>query len=533
MSSAPRTIGRFEIRRELGRGMMGVVYEAYDPRLTRTVALKTVNPHFAAGDEDREAFERRFESEARIAGGLSHPNIVVVHDVGRDDESGVLYIALERLQGETLAGLLKKNVRLDWRQVLDIGRQVAEALHHAHAEGVVHRDVKPANIMLLPTGQAKLMDFGIAKVEASHLTAAGQFFGTPLYMSPEQASAGTVDGRGDIFSLGSVLYTLLTRRLAFAANSVAVIIHRLMTEDPPPPTRIEPSLPPAVDYVVARCLAKSPADRYADARQLAQDLGDILAGAAPRHQAGWRPSPRRRTASADKPSKMPAAPTLPTLEVELGGEALSSTRTLVAGDPDERPERKPRRPGRRRRLVLGAITGVWAAAMAAGLLLPAQVPGRTADEAVAAATPEVVVPVATPEPTPVPTPVPTPAATPRPKPRPKHRPKPKPAPARVVVDFRYPIRTGTLRIWMDDEVVLGEAVRGRVDKDLLVVKFRSGVFTDVMKVEPGRHDFRVEVSWDDEKRSERIPGRLLAGETYRLQIRLGRLKKDLSLEWTR
>jgi hypothetical protein len=544
MSSSPRTIGRFEIRRELGRGMMGVVYEAYDPRLTRTVALKTVNPHVAAGDEDREAYERRFESEARIAGGLSHPNIVVVHDVGRDDESGVLYIALERLQGETLAGLLKEGVRLDWRQVLDIGRQVAEALHHAHAEGVVHRDVKPANIMLLPTGQAKLMDFGIAKAEHSQLTAAGQFFGTPLYMCPEQASAGAVDGRGDIFSLGSVLYTLLTRRHAFAANSVAVIIHRLMTEDPLPPSRLEPSLPPAVDYVVARCLAKSPADRYADARELAQDLSDILDGVAPRHQAGWRPPPARARA-ADVSSELPPATTLPTLDVDLGGEAAGSTRTLVAA---ERPDRKLRRRGRRRRLVLGAITGVWAAAMAVGLLLPARVPGRSAEEAVSpsppeaasavatvvpgegsAATPEATIPVASPEPTPVPTPVPTPLPTPRPTPRPK----PTPVPSRVVVDFRYPIRNGTLRIWMDDEVVLGEAVRGRVDKDLLVVKLRSGVFTDVIKVEPGRHDFRVEVTWDDESRSERIPGRLLPGETYRLQIRLGRLKKDLSLEWTR
>jgi hypothetical protein len=541
MSSARRTIGRFEIQRELGRGMMGIVYEAYDPRLTRTVALKTVSPNVAAGGEDREAFERRFESEARIAGGLSHPNIVVVHDVGRDDDSGVLYIALERLQGETLAELLKKGVRLDWRQVLDIGRQVADALHHAHAKGVVHRDVKPANIMLLPTGQAKLMDFGIAKVEASQLTAAGQFFGTPLFMCPEQASAGTVDGRGDIFSLGSVLYTLLTHRHAFGANSVATIIHRLMTEDPSPPSRLEPSLPPAVDYVVARCLAKSPAERYADAQQLAQDLGDILDGAAPRHQAGWRAPAPAGARGAGASAGSPAARTFSTLDVDLGEEALGSTRTLVAA---ERPQPEPP-PGKRRpRLVLGAITSVWATAMAVGLLLPARVPGRSVDEAITersseaastlAASARSALSSAAPEATmPAAAPVATPAPTPVPKRRAKARPKPPPPPAKVVVDFSYPIRSGTLRIWMDDEVVLGEAVRGRVDKDLLVVKLRSGVFTDVIKVEPGRHDFRVQVSWDDETRSERIPGLLHAGELYRLQIRLGRLKKDLSLEWTR
>jgi serine/threonine-protein kinase len=184
MVALPQKIGRYEIRKELGRGMMGVVYEAHDPALTRTVALKTINPSFAASAEGRDAFERRFETEARAAGRLNHPNIVVVHDVGRDEETGILYIALERLHGEPLSALVREGERLPWPEVLEIGRQVADALEHLHAQGVVHRDIKPANIMRLPPvpgrryRPVKLMDFGIAKVDTAQLTAAGQFFGT-------------------------------------------------------------------------------------------------------------------------------------------------------------------------------------------------------------------------------------------------------------------------------------------------------------------------------------------------------------------
>ena len=527
MSVAPQKIGRFEIRRELGRGMMGVVYEAHDPVLTRTVALKTVNPVLAAAAEELEGFERRFETEARIAARLSHPNIVVVHDVGRDTESGTLYMALERLAGESLAHVLKRGERLPWRQVLDIGRQLADALHHAHAQGVVHRDIKPANVMLLPTGQAKLMDFGIARLEAAQLTAAGQFFGTPLFMCPEQASSDRVDGRGDIFSLGSVLYTLLTGRHAFAANTIAVIVYRVTNEDPPAPSTVDPSLPGHVDPVIARCLAKLPADRYPDAAHLSEDLADVLEGRPPRHALEAPPPRPASVRTTDIPELN--GPLTPTLTVDPpAGSGDPPTRTLAA---TARPDRGRRW---RRRRILGIVGAVWAAALVLGMLLPQMRSqswlafpgqGRSTDAArpdatatapaPAAGAPSTLSTVATPLPTPEPTPAPT------------------PPPATVVVDFRHALRSGTLRIWMDDEEVLGERVRGHVAKDLLLVKVRSGVFTDVMAVDPGRHDFRVEVRWDDEVRTERIPGLVRSGQTYRLEVRLGRIKKDLSLKWTR
>src|SRR5262245_40009268 len=216
---APARIGRFEIRGEIGRGTMGVVSEAHDPVRGRMVALKTIASAAAGGPDDRAAFEQRFLAEARIAARLSHPGIVVIHDAGRDATSGTLYMALEHLSGRTLEEIVAEGRPVEWREALRILGRVAEALHHAHAQGVVHRDVKPANVMLLQSGEPKSMDFGIAKlVIEGHATTSGQLLGTPLYMAPEQAQADTVDARTDIFSLGAIAYSLLTGKRAFQAR---------------------------------------------------------------------------------------------------------------------------------------------------------------------------------------------------------------------------------------------------------------------------------------------------------------------------
>jgi eukaryotic-like serine/threonine-protein kinase len=526
MDDPPKTIGRFEILRELGRGMMGVVYEAHDPVLTRTVALKTIKPAYARATGEGDAFERRFESEARIAGRLSHPNIVVVHDVGRDPATGILYIALERLRGETLAVRVERGERFPWREALEIARQVAEALEHAHSEGVVHRDIKPANVMLLPSGQVKLMDFGIAKLEASRMTAAGQFFGTPLYMSPEQARSMEVDARADLFSLGSVLYTLLTGRHAFAGTSVIQIVQHVAMQDPPPPSRLTRGLPKDVDYVVARCLAKAPADRYPDARSLAEDLSDVIEGLPPRHRANWS-APQTVTAE------------LPALPAGLGSGGFAPTLTadpglepLTEGPPTSRFPDKPRPAQRRGRRLLMWLGAVWVLALVVGLLLR---PGALAPAGPASPAPAAGQPSPSPAPSPAGTAAGGTSAVPVPGKalRATPRPKPTPVPAQVVVDFRHALESGTLRVWVDDERVVGQPVRGAVSKDLLVVKLREGVFTDVFAVDPGTHRIRVEVRWDDEMRGDVIPGRFLPGETYRLEIRMGRLSKDLSLRWTR
>ena len=200
-------------------GRWGGVYEAWDPALGRTIALKMVGA-FSLSATERETYERRFQTEARAAAGLALPGIVVVHDVGRDPGSGLLFMALEYLDGETLADRLASGRRFPWREALRITARVAEALHHAHALGVVHRDVKPANVMILRSGEPKILDFGIARVDAGHLTSPGDLFGTPLYMSPEQALGQPVDARSDLFSLGTIAYAMLTDHSPFAGPKV-------------------------------------------------------------------------------------------------------------------------------------------------------------------------------------------------------------------------------------------------------------------------------------------------------------------------
>ena len=274
----PSTIGRYEIRREIGHGSMGVVFEAHDPLLDRAIALKTFELRFPVAPEELSGFEQRFFSEARIAARLAHPNIVTVHDVGRD--ATTLYVALELLHGRTLEEILRGGVTLEWREALTIVRQVAEGLHHAHTHRVIHRDIKPANIMVLSSGVPKIMDFGIAKLDTARLklTGTGQFLGTPLYTAPEQVLGREFDGRTDLFSLGAVAYEMLTGERAFAAPNVPAIIQRILCDDPLTPSQLVPDLPTEVDYVVCRSLAKSPVDRYPDAATLAADIEDLLAG---------------------------------------------------------------------------------------------------------------------------------------------------------------------------------------------------------------------------------------------------------------
>lgn len=271
--SSPKALGRYEILSEIGRGMMGVVYQAKDPTLGRIVALKTINVSFAVSESERTLFEQRFMNEARLAAGLSHPNIVVVHDVGWDEATRTPYIALEFLQGTNLSDMVPPP--MDWREALRITGRLAEALHVAHVQKIVHRDIKPANVMVLPSKEPKLMDFGIARAPASDLTAAGEFFGTPSYMSPEQLAGDRLDGRSDLFSLGAVLYRLLTGQDAFSAPSVPAVLARVMRHNPPAPSTLVPGLPSEIDTVVARTLAKDPRQRYPDGAAMAVALDAV------------------------------------------------------------------------------------------------------------------------------------------------------------------------------------------------------------------------------------------------------------------
>src|SRR5438067_12056815 len=209
-------LGRYEIVRELGKGAMGIVYLAKDPLIGRLVALKTIRPSAHADDEDTREFQARFVREAQAAGILNHPSIVTVHDIGQDEPSATSFIAMEYVEGQNLKEVLAQGRPLSFEQAADIFARVAEGLDFARAKGIVHRDVKPANIILIEGNRAKITDFGIAKIASGgNLTTTGQFLGTPNYMAPEQLRGAPVDGRSDIFSLGVCLFECVTRRKAF------------------------------------------------------------------------------------------------------------------------------------------------------------------------------------------------------------------------------------------------------------------------------------------------------------------------------
>ena len=543
----PSRIGRYEPRKEVGRGTMGVVYEAWDPDLGRAIALKVVSPVFGAGPE-REAYERRFLSEARAAARLSHPAIVVVHDVGRD--GGHVFMALEYLTGTTLHDRLLQGP-LPWREALHIVRRVAEGLHHAHVNGVIHRDVKPANIMILPSGEPKILDFGIARVDAGHLTVPGEMFGTPLYMAPEQALGGAVDARSDLFSLGAVAYTALCGRPAFEGSSVPAIVARITQRDAQPPSQSVAGLPADVDDLLARAMAKAPADRYADAQMFADDVEDVLAGRPPRHRAQWTRPPAAEGTLAAAP---PLDPELPELELE---------ELPPAGPP------APRRPGRQRLVLFALLLAAAAAyflvhrpdlefwrrelprlaealraysdkvtlvppsppppapprpvsvpASAPPSAEPSAVPGPEAEtEAEAEATPAAP-PSTLPEPAP-----PAPAtAPPPPAPRPApaaaaaRRSPPPRAASQLVLEVEHQPDAGTLELWVDGARVLQETLGARMRR-------RPSIGVD-----SGRHRIEVRLKAGRTTRSARTSGTFKPGTTRRLAVAVLRGGAP-SLEW--
>jgi serine/threonine protein kinase len=260
---------------------MGIVYRGYDPVLAREIALKTVDLSPALGASEREAFLNRFFQEARIAAKLLHPNIVITHDAATDETTSVPFIAMELVPGGSLSDRLERAGRLPWEESCLLVVLLARALDYAHRAGVVHRDVKPANVLLTADGVPKIADFGIAKITDAHLTQTGAVVGTPYYMSPEQLEADEVDGRSDLFSLGSLLYATLVGRPPFIGPDLATITRQVLHKNPEPPSEVVSGIPRALDGVVARALAKEPKDRYATGVELAEDLERVIRGEPP------------------------------------------------------------------------------------------------------------------------------------------------------------------------------------------------------------------------------------------------------------
>lgn len=267
------TLGRYEIIKQLGKGAMGVVYLGQDPRINRTTAIKTVRFSDDFEPEEAKKMSETFFREAESAGTLSHPNIVTIYDAG--EEKDMAYIAMEYLEGQDLEDFTKKGQLLPMRKVIDYVADIAEGLDYAHQKGIIHRDIKPANIMLLKTGVIKITDFGIARISATSQTMTGVIKGTPHYMSPEQFSGKKVDGRSDIFSLGTLMYRMLTGKLPFQGDNPASLMHSILNEPHPDPRTINPKIIKPLVLILNKALEKDREKRYRRAGMMAANLREL------------------------------------------------------------------------------------------------------------------------------------------------------------------------------------------------------------------------------------------------------------------
>ena len=261
-------LGKYEIKRELGRGAMGIVYEGFDPFIERTVAIKTIQKSLIDQSEAREALDR-FRREAQAAGRLTHPNIVSVYEYGEEGE--MAFIAMEFIVGKELKEYFDRAERFQIKDCLHVMLQLLDALDYSHERGVVHRDIKPSNIIITLNNQIKVVDFGIARIESSNLTQVGTVLGTPAYMSPEQFRGLVADRRSDIYSSGVILYQFLTGDRPFTGNPTT-LMHKVLCQEPVPPCELNPEVSKALEDVVKKAMSKQPEDRFQTAAEFKRSL---------------------------------------------------------------------------------------------------------------------------------------------------------------------------------------------------------------------------------------------------------------------
>jgi serine/threonine protein kinase len=295
--------GRYDLREELGRGTMGVVFHGFDPMIGRDVAVKTLRLSEAGTGLSREELIGRFQTEARAAGLLTHPNIVVVFDAGEED--GLFYITMEFVAGRSLQSLIDSHQPFPLSRVLKVMEQVCSALDFAHQHNVVHRDIKPANLMLTPDDVIKITDFGTAKILQFGTAQTAHVMGTPSYMSPEQVKGKPVDGRSDIFSLGVILYELMTGEKPFPGQNITTVIYKIINEEPIPPRSLDSSIHPGLSAVISRALAKDPAERYQSCHELLNALKSYHEMVGPETTVRMAPVTSQPAPGGNRPAAQP------------------------------------------------------------------------------------------------------------------------------------------------------------------------------------------------------------------------------------
>jgi serine/threonine-protein kinase len=440
-SSATPMLGRYEIKKELGKGAMGIVYLGVDPKINRQVAIKTMRFEEGLEEKAMKELKDRFFREAQAAGNLTHPNIVKIFDAG--EEQDIAYIAMELLKGDDLKKWATKDNLLPTEKALEYIARSAEALDYAHKNGIVHRDIKPANIMLLDDGTIRVADFGIARITEHSKTATGTVLGTPYYMSPEQIAGKKVDGRADLFSLGVTMYELITGERPWkGGESIGTLLFQITSDPYPDPMAIKPDLPPGILAVIDKALKKNPEERFQTGGEMAEAIRAVLAGKKPEIKTA-QPQP---AAEAPKPAAVKAE----TAPAPAPKPAPAPAPAAVKAAPAPQPKPAPAPAPAPAALQPKPLTAPPAAAPApapqpkpaAAQPAPAPVGIELAPRAGLELTLNVA-PKAEPKPAPAPqsapaaqpAPAPKPAAEPAPAAAPAPAPAPKPAPLAAGGDF--------------------------------------------------------------------------------------------------
>jgi serine/threonine-protein kinase len=518
-----KQFGRYEILSELGRGAMGVVYKARDPQIDRLVALKTVSLWGQEPDEEKE-FRLRFMNEAQAAGRLHHSGIVSVFDVGENPENHDPYIVLEYVQGESLNRILSREKKLPLERSLKLAEEIADALDYAHAQGVIHRDIKPANILITQDGHAKIADFGIAKLNLAHFTVPGRVLGTPAYMAPEQLSGESVDGRSDLFSLGVILYAMVTGHSPFQGTSATTVCFKVANREPIAASALDMTLPPQLDVVISRAMAKDPNERY----QRGSDFADDLRILQQSHKSTSTTTSRRTSTTGTRSALTGSMRALhPADNAAAAGEAIREILSKA----------------RIRDLILGAATVVMLVIVAAQLKLFSNKPEAAAGGSVkvtnSAATVNLdsALPNQSPaQPLPVP-PAPTPTAS-RKK---KTSSKASPVPAKQIVvpsstlelAVQHQFKDATLYVWVDDKLSLTLPLHGAAQKKLVVFNGVRGVTSETLKVPAGKRVLRFRALSTDQTvdLSKSLSAEFVGGDTKSLSVSFEKRNSSMRLTW--
>lgn len=513
--------GRYEIVAELGRGAMGVVYQARDPQIDRMVALKTISLWGQEPEEEKE-FRLRFSNEAQAAGRLHHPGIVSVFDVGENPENHDPYIVLEYVPGETLNRILARERKLPLAKALKLAEELADALAYAHSQGVVHRDIKPANILITEEGHAKIADFGIAKLNLAHFTVPGRVLGTPAYMAPEQLSGEGCDGRSDLFSLGVILYVMTTGMSPFQGDSATTVCFKVANREPVAASALDLNLPPQLDAVISRAIAKDPQQRYQRGSEFANDLRQLQQNYRPGSTTtslAVMPSGVQSVATDGQPAVPPLAAmahaqglfnhirfkapirdlALAALTIVLLVAITAQSRLLVNSSRVSSSGSAPVAPSAANLASAAAITTVPAHAPSVPTIpvawnaVPAKIYPRTLRTAH-----EVVIPSST-----------------------------------LELAVQHQFKEATLYVWVDDKLVLTRPLHGAAQKKLVVFNGVRGVESETLSIPAGSHVLRFRAKSADQTTdlSRTISADFIGGGDKILQVTFDKHNTMMRLAW--